>query len=81
MNPKVKTHRIIIRDANYQCEFCERDATYWSQVSNGEKCLSRCVWHCQAHRDKGRTKAVSMVRLFPLHKFAIMLKFWVGGLQ
>ena len=64
---KVATHRLTKtnwqgKPDEYQCEFCECEASYWTQLEDGEKGLSRCVWHCQAHCNNARELAVKIRR-------------------
>jgi len=42
----------------HNCEFCQRNARYWSQnaTKDGQR-IGRVVWHCQAHRSNGRDLA------------------------
>lgn len=39
------------------CEFCHRDATYWSQNGDGNKPLGVVIYHCQNHRNEARQLA------------------------
>jgi len=56
---KIKTHRMNSNDLSLEhhvCEFCNRDAHYWTQAEIGIKRASACVFHCQAHRQQAKTK-------------------------
>ncbi len=61
----VKTHLRDESDLNHEdhgCFACGRDAHYWSQNENGGKNdppLGGSVFHCQAHRTRGRLLALT----------------------
>ena len=56
---KIATHwmKYDEEEREENCEFCNRKASYWTQLEDGEKGLSRCIFHCQAHREGARAKA------------------------
>ena len=56
---KILCHRLSTtkwNPENKKCEFCNRQATYYTQAEDGERAATRVVWHCQSHRDKARKK-------------------------
>jgi len=49
---------------NEKCEFCNNDAHYWTQSEDKEGlAYSRCVWHCQKHRNDARSLVDSMANI------------------
>lgn len=60
----VKTHSMnkpFAQDRDpHGCEFCDRDATFWSQNEEGEKALGPSVFHCRTHRQQGRDAAATL---------------------
>lgn len=53
---KIRTHRLTEMDYEEKvCEFCGKQGRYWTQAEgvNG-KAHSRCVWHCQNHRNEAK---------------------------
>ena len=78
----VKTHRITRGDESEAktCEFCNRQhPSYWSQVEDGDKAKSRCVWHCQKHRQQGRAKALSLTRFYKVGRLLRLAKMKIDG--
>ena len=55
---KPETHRLDELDGVEECEFCNRDASYYTQaVADDEAALSRIIIHCQKHRHEARVLA------------------------
>jgi len=65
---KTKTCRLTKTDyhgkfVTHTCEFCEKEAHYWSQSGDSDgKAHSRCIYHCQNHREQARKLVDSIAK-------------------